>query len=248
MIELENVSKSFDNKIAIQNLSMQIEPGDIVGIVGANGAEKSTIMRLMAGVLIPDKGKILIDGKSAQKSMALREKIFFFPDEQYFFQGATIKETAQFYSIFYKSFDFNVFNRLCESFELDPKQKIVKLSKGMKRQVVMIIGIAIRPTYMILDEVFDGIDSVAKQTLEHAMERLVTEYGTTIITGSHNIREIEDICKRVCLIYKANMVLFKDVDTLIESYKDESNSMSLEQILLHEMEGLGYASKTVDFI
>lgn len=244
VIEFINVTKKFDEKIALEEINITINDGEIIGVVGANGAGKSTFMRILSGVLLPSSGSVLIDGENIDESISTKQGLFFFPDEQYFYTGATIKEVASFYSIFYDNFDYSVFIRLCDSFEFDINTKISKLSKGMKKQVMVIIGISIRPKYMLLDEVFDGVDSITKQTLKSALTRLAIEYKTTIITTSHNIREIEDICEKILLIYKSKLILFTDINEL----KSRNTDLSLEDILVKELEDKGYASKNIDFI
>ena len=245
MIEIQGVTKHFDSNTAVQNLSLRIGDGDRVGVFGANGAGKSTLLRMLAGVLLPDAGEITVDGAHPGKAFAAREAMFFLPDEQYFAQGETVKETAGYYARFYLGFDTELFAKLCEQFELKPSAKIGKLSKGVKKQLMMLIAISVRPRYILLDEVFDGIDSVSKQTLKSALMRLSAEYGTTVVTASHNILEIEDFCTSVCLLYKSNLVLFQNINELKSSRPDNGG---LVDILTKELEALGYAGKNIDFI
>ena len=246
MLTINNVSKSFDELNALDDVSFQVNEGEIVGLIGANGAGKSTLMRILAGVLEPDNGNALFDEKELKNSIGLRRKIFFFPDEPFFAQSSTILEVAKLYAVFYPSFDFDVFHRLCENLELEPKSKISKLSKGMKRQALIAVAVSIRPQFMFLDEVFDGVDSITKLTLKEILNKLSKEYNTTIITASHNIREIEDICQSICLLYKSKLVLFSELATLKEKYASEN--FSLEEILKCELEVYGYAKKSIDFI
>lgn len=248
MLEVQNVTKRYDQKIAVDNFSLHIENGEIVGLIGANGAGKSTCLRMLSGVILPDEGSITYDDRLLKNDMQLRQQLFFFPDELFFFSGATIKDAANFYKIFYPSFDTEVFEKLCETFELPLKTKIIKLSKGMKRQVMMIIGISIRPAYFILDEAFDGIDSVVKVTFKNILEKLVSQYNTTVIIASHNIREIEDICRRIVLMYQSKLILDSDIEQLKAEAEQNGTDNSLEAILIQKLEGAGYGSKNISFI
>lgn len=118
----------------------------------------------------------------------------------------------------------------------------------MKRQVMMIIGISIRPAYFILDEAFDGIDSVVKVTFKNILEKLVSQYNTTVIIASHNIREIEDICRRVVLMYQSKLILDSDIEQLKAEAEQNGTDNSLEAILIQKLEGAGYGSKNISFI
>ena len=248
MIEMREVTKSYGQTAAVSGLTMTVEDGDILGVFGANGAGKSTLLRMLAGVLKPDGGSVRIDGADPERDWGSKETVFFLPDEQHFDAGETVRATARFYARFYRSFDREVFARLCESFELRQADKISRLSKGMKKQVMMITAISVRPKYILLDEVFDGIDSISKQTLKNALLRLSAEYGTTVVTASHNIREIEDVCRSVCLLYKSKLVLHRKTDELKSAHEAEGGEVGLEEILTKELEAQGYAGKNIDFI
>lgn len=245
MIEVKNLTKSFNERIALNNIDFKIEEGGILGLIGANGAGKSTLLRIISGVLQADDGYVSFDGKSLNDDPEIKNDIFFFPDELYFSVGQSVYDIAKFYSIFYKDFDISVFKRLCEEFEIDLKTKVNSLSKGVKRQVMMSAAASAKPRFLILDESFDGIDTVAKETLKNILKRLSQKYKTTVIISSHNIKEIEDICEELVLLYKSKMIVNKKISELKSGNNAEK---SLEDILKNELEVQGYVAKTVDFL
>ena len=245
MIEVKNLTKSFNERIALNNINFKIEEGGILGLIGANGAGKSTLLRIISGVLQADDGYVSFDGKSLNDNPEIKNDIFFFPDELYFSVGQSVYDVAKFYSIFYKDFDISVFKRFCEEFEIDLKTKVNSLSKGVKRQVMMSAAASAKPRFLILDESFDGIDTVAKETLKNILKRLSEKYKTTVIISSHNIKEIEDICEELVLLYKSKMIVNKKISELKSGDNAEK---SLEDILKNELEVQGYVAKTVDFL
>lgn len=245
MIEVKNLTKSFNERIALNNIDFKIEEGGILGLIGANGAGKSTLLRIISGVLQADDGYVSFDGKSLNDDPEIKNGIFFFPDELYFSVGQSVYDIAKFYSIFYKDFDISIFKRLCEEFEIDLKTKVNSLSKGVKRQVMMSAAASAKPRFLILDESFDGIDTVAKETLKNILKRLSQKYKTTVIISSHNIKEIEDICEELVLLYKSKMIVNKKISELKSGNNAEK---SLEDILKNELEVQGYVAKTVDFL
>lgn len=218
MIEIKNVTKQYDTKVAVNGANLTISTGSLVGLVGSNGAGKSTLLRILCGINSASSGSILIDGEDVFDNVKIKKQIFFLPDNSYYFQGATIKDMAEFYSVFYTNFDFRLFKEVCDLFDLKPNMKITSLSKGMKKQVMLIIGISARTKYLVLDEAFDGIDAITRQTFKDVFINLVHKNNITVIIATHNIREIEDICDHVCLIFKSNLVFYMPLEELHRKY------------------------------
>lgn len=134
MIELTHVNKHFDDIVAVNDVSVKIKEGCVFGLIGTNGAGKSTIMRMITGVLKPDGGEILIDGKEVYDSVESKKLFFFIPDEPYFFSNATLQDMEHYYSSIYENFNKEKFYQYLEHFELDKKRKINTFSKGMKNR------------------------------------------------------------------------------------------------------------------
>lgn len=214
MIVTENISKRFSDVLALDNISLHINKGAVFGLVGTNGAGKSTFLRLLAGIYRPDTGSITIDGEDVWENNALKRRVFYISDEQYFFANATPLEVAKYYCGIYPSFDLGHFRELMEGFELNPGRKINTFSKGMKKQLSVILGLSARVDYIFCDETFDGLDPVMRHAVKSLFAGEVADKGLTPIIASHNLRELEDICDHVGLLHRGGVLLEKDLDDM----------------------------------
>ena len=214
MIELENVSKKFDKITAIDGISAKIEEGHVFGLIGTNGAGKSTLMRLVTGVFRPDEGKILVDGESVYDNPAVKEKIFYISDDQYFFKSGTPKDMLKLYETYYPGFDREKWADLMGKFGLDTGRKINTFSKGMKKQLSVICGVCANTKYLLCDETFDGLDPVMRQAVKAIFVKEIEERGMTPVIASHNLRELEDICEYVGLLHKGGILFERDLDEM----------------------------------
>ncbi|MBH1942037.1 ABC transporter ATP-binding protein [Mobilitalea sibirica] len=211
MIEAVNISKHFDHIKAVDQVSVSIKEGNVFGLVGTNGAGKSTFIRMLCGVLKPDEGNIRIDGMEVFENIDAKELFFYISDDQYFFSNATPKDLKNYYKVVYKNFDSERFDTLMKQFDLDQKRKINTFSKGMKKQLSVICGISANTKYIFCDETFDGLDPVMRQAVKSIFAKEMDERNMTAIIASHNLRELEDICDHVGLLHKGGILLSKDL-------------------------------------
>ncbi len=214
MIIAEGIYKSFDDIHALEDVHAEIKKGSVFGLVGTNGAGKSTFLRVMAGILKPDHGKITIEGEDVFENTAIKERFFYISDEQYFFPNATPEEMAQYYNKIYRKFSFEQFHHLMANFSLPEKRKINTFSKGMKKQLSVILAMSAQTDYIFCDETFDGLDPVMRQGVKALFAAEVAERELTPIIASHNLRELEDICDHVGLLHKGGMLLARDLDDM----------------------------------
>ena len=214
MIKATDVSKRFGDFAALDHLSCEIPRGCIYGMVGSNGAGKSTFLRLIAGVYKADGGEITIDGAPVYENPAMKARIAYVPDELYFLQGATMNRMADLYAASYPQFDRKYYRMLTELFRLDPKKPVNTFSKGMKRQAATILSLACRPDYIFFDETFDGLDPVMRQLVKQLICDDVVERKATAIITSHSLRELEDTCDQLALLHQGGIVLQSDVQDL----------------------------------
>lgn len=214
MIVIQNLLKRFENTIALQNISLTVENGRIMGVVGSNGAGKSTLLRSIVGIYKPDEGVVQIDGEDTYENTTVKSRICFVPDNPHFEPGATLLSTAKLYASFFHSFSWEKFKRLSAIFQLDEKKKISTMSKGMQRQAALIASLSTMPDYLLLDEVFDGLDPVMRRLLKRVIASEVADRGMTVLIASHNLRELEDFCDTVGLLHRGGVLLEKEVDEL----------------------------------
>ncbi|MCJ7855112.1 ABC transporter ATP-binding protein [Lachnospiraceae bacterium NSJ-143] len=214
MIELCGLNKSFDGIKAVDNISVEIKEGNVFGLIGTNGAGKSTVMRLMTGVLKPDSGRAVIDGENVYNNVSAKSRFFFIADDQYFFSTANARDMEKYYSSLYPDFDKGAFYEYLVRFGLDAGRKINTFSKGMKRQLILLLGICSNTKYLICDETFDGLDPVMRQSIKSIFASEIEKRQLTPIIASHNLRELEDICDHVGLLHKGGVLLSKDLEDM----------------------------------
>ena len=214
MIKLSHISKSFGPKKAVNDITVNFESGHIIGLVGMNGAGKSTLMRLISGVLLPEKGTILIDGEPVNDSPKAKANLTFLSDTAYFFPNATAESTRDYYALVYPNFDPQLFNTLLERVKLDPKAKVNSFSKGQKKQLSILLGISCKTKYLLCDETFDGLDPMMRQAVKKLFASELLNRDFTPIIASHNLRELEDICDTVGLLYNGSLLFSDDIDDL----------------------------------
>lgn len=214
MIEIKGVSKRYDKEDVLYNLNCTIKENCIYGLVGANGSGKSTLLRLINGILIPDKGSIKIGKEKTFDNEKIKQNMVFIPDDLYFYPSYTLLDMAKFYQAMYKKFDMDYLKKLAGHLHLALNQKLSGFSKGMKRQCALILALATRSKYMFFDETFDGIDPVVRNFFKKAMARQMEEDKTTIIMTSHNLRELEDICDNLGLLYDGGILFESDIDSI----------------------------------
>lgn len=214
MIKIEGLDKKFGNNYVLKDLSCTIKDSCIYGLVGANGAGKSTLLRLINSIYKSDKGEILVDGEDVYNNAELKQKMVFVADDLFFYPSYSTLDTAKFYQSLYKEFDMEYFNTLAKRLKLDVNRKITTFSKGMKRQAALICAICTNADYMFFDETFDGLDPVIRNEFKKIIAKQMTKKQTTIIMTSHNLRELEDICDNLGLLYKGGILFESDIDSI----------------------------------
>ena len=196
MIEIQGLKKSYGTKLVLDGVHLTVPDGAKFGLVGINGAGKSTLLRLIADVLRPDEGSILLDGECVTGNAKKREELFFLPDDPYYASGTTIAKLIDLYRTFYP-FDRALFDKYASIFGLQLLTPIRNFSKGMKRQAFAALALACRPRYLLLDEAFDGLDPLARLELKRG---LIEQEDCTVLISSHSLRELEDICSGFALL------------------------------------------------
>ena len=215
MIKVNNVTKSFDGFRALDGLTMTVEQGSIYGLVGPNGAGKSTILRHIMGVYRPDSGSILVDGQPVFENPAVKAKIAVIPDDLYYFPSASTRDMARFYRGMYPAFDGKRYEALREAFpDVDDKQPIRRLSKGMQKQSAFWLALCCQPQVLVLDEPVDGLDPVMRRQVWSLLLGDVADRGTTVLVSSHNLRELEDVCDHVGILNKGKVLLERSLSDL----------------------------------
>lgn len=214
MIKVQNVTKTFDNFKVLDDLCLNINKGSIYGLVGNNGAGKTTIIKHITGVIKPNSGSITIDGEDVFDNAHVKSRTGFIPDDLFFFATYSLKEMSNFYKKLYPNWNEERFNHMIEQFGLNPKSKLAKFSKGMQKQAAFSLVMSTMPDYLILDEPIDGLDPIIRKMVWKYIVEDVAEREMTVLVSSHNLRELEGICDSIGIISKGHLVLERDLDEL----------------------------------
>ena len=214
MIQITNISKSFDDIKAVDDITVDIGEQIVFGLLGTNGAGKSTLLRMVSGILKPDSGNITVDDMGVLDNEEAKKNMFFISDSPYFFANSNPMDMMSYLSIQYPLFDKDKFRDYLKTFNLPEKRKIGTYSKGMKRQLALLLGICSNAKYLLCDESFDGLDPVMRQGIKSIFAKEMDERGLTPVIASHNLRELEDICDHVGLLHKGGVLLSKDLEDM----------------------------------
>lgn len=214
MIELKDLDKTFHNIHAVDHVTGTIREGMVFGLIGSNGAGKSTLLRMISGIIRPDAGEILVDGESVFENPEIKSQICFLSDSPYYFQNACLKEMRDYYMTVYPTFNRKQFDSLTKIFNLDMNRRINSFSKGMKKQVSILLGLCAGTKYLLCDETFNGLDPVVRQAVKSLFAAEIMNRDFTPVISSHNLRELEDICDSVGLLHQGKLLLTQDLDQI----------------------------------
>lgn len=214
IVELKNVSKMFDNKQVLKQISLTIEHGKIIGLLGKNGMGKTTIIKLINDLLIPDSGEVLIKGK--RPGIESKKVIAYLPERTCLDKSMTINEVLKFYSEFYTNFDEKKAHKLLKDLGLSESLKIAKMSKGMQEKLQVILVMSRKADLYILDEPLGGVDPA---TRDYILDTIISNYSdnSSVLISTHLISDIERILDEVIFVDSGKIVLQEDADELRNS-------------------------------
>jgi len=214
MIRAEAITKFFDDVRSLHSVSVTVGDGSIFGLIGSNGSGKSTLLRILAGIYRPDTGDIFYDGAPVFENTAVKQQVVYLSDDPYFLPHCTMNDMRDFYKSVYPAFSEERYEGLTKQFGLDPRRRIVTFSKGMQKQVSMLLGLSCRPKYLFCDETFDGLDPVMRQLVKGLIIADVAERDLCCIVASHNLREMEDMADHIALLHKGELLLERELDDI----------------------------------
>lgn len=209
MLSVENLKKKYNRLVALNDVSIQFEPGEIVGLLGENGAGKTTMMKAILGYIRLDNGLVLLDGEKIGPTNI--ERIAFATSEHSFFGGLNAKEHKDFYQMQFPKFREKRFDTLLEFFELPTRKKISSFSTGQKNQFEVILALSQGADYIFMDEPFSGNDIFNREDFYKVLLGILGE-DECLILSTHLIEEIKSFISRAVLLHKGNLI--GDVTTL----------------------------------
>ena len=213
MIEIRNLVKKFDSVIAVNNLSVTFSEG-VYGIIGENGAGKSTLLRLISNVYLKDEGEILVDGED-NSNYSANKKIFFLSDNPYYERISTIKQTVSLYNSIFDLNEDKCF-KILEQFDLPIDRRISTFSKGMRRQLFIAIALSMNVKYLLLDEVFDGLDVLILDVIKNLI--IQSAEDKVVIVSSHNASVLQNLCNNFIILTKGKIENNGSLEDLASTY------------------------------
>ncbi|MDR0196907.1 MAG: ABC transporter ATP-binding protein [Oscillospiraceae bacterium] len=214
MIKLEKAVKTFGGFTALSGVDLEIPRSCAYGLIGSNGAGKSTVLRILSGIYDIDSGEATIDGEIVFDNPKIKEKIFFVNDETVQWNNYTLSEMRDYFTVFYPGFSREKFEKMRSSLGLPTEKRLATFSKGMKRQAFVICGISCSPEFLYLDEAFDGLDPAVRIIVKKMLVDCMLDSEMTVVISSHNLFEIDEFCDRAGLLHKGEIVFDRELDSL----------------------------------
>jgi len=219
MVALENIGKSFDGKWAVKGLNLQVNRGEVFGLLGPNAAGKTTTIRMMTGLLRPTEGKILIGGYDIVKEPIKAKSVFgYVPDKAFLYEKLKGREFLKFVASIHgieKSTAIKKIEELIGIFGIKEieEELIESYSQGMRQRLLFLSALIHNPRVLIIDEPFVGLDPFGVMMLKDMIKRLRLD-GVTIFLATHSLHIAEELCERVGLISKGSLISIKNKEEI----------------------------------
>lgn len=247
VIDIDGVCKSYKNVKALDNFSLHIDKGELFGLIGPNGAGKTTFLKILAGLLNIDEGKITIDGNDMQKNRRkISEIVGYMPDFFGVYDNLKVMEYMEFYCAAYYIYDGDTvkkINNLLERVGLLEKADmyVEQLSRGMKQRLCLARTLLQDPPILVLDEPYSGLDVYNRNEMKRLLREL-SDTGKTIIVSSHILNEMTDMCTSLGVIKAGRLVLTGNIDNILE--KVNNLNPLLIEVVDREEEVISLLKKT----
>lgn len=215
MLDCRNVTKTYGRKTAVNNVSMKIEPGRIYAILGPNGSGKTTMMKMIVGLAIPDGGDILYNNEKIGRDS--RREIAYMSTEPYFYTWMTVKDVGKYYQDFFEDFSMEKFEKLLNRMELTKDLKVKALSSGMMAKLKIAVTMARNAKIYLLDEPLNGIDLLARDEIITAIVEEARE-DVALVISSHLVDELERVADAAIFMKDSNLVEMIGVEELRMNY------------------------------
>ncbi|MFC6182523.1 ATP-binding cassette domain-containing protein [Lactiplantibacillus daowaiensis] len=213
-LNIVNLSKQINQQATLAALNFEIQPGQIVGIIGRNGVGKTTLFRTINGQYLPDDGQVLVDGQVVVTQPELRQQLSFVDPQATFFKTATAKQIAWFYQATYPKFDQAKFDRLMTRYQLPVDRKLRHFSKGMFGLFTIILSVSTAAPYLFLDEPLDGLDVIIRKNVLSILIDEVANGNRAIMIASHNLSELEGIIDRAIMLKDGHIIHDYQLETM----------------------------------
>lgn len=226
IIEFKGVSKKYGAKVALNNIDLQIPKGKIVGLLGPNGSGKTTMIKLINGLLTPTSGEILIN--DMKPSIDTKSIVSYLPERTYLNDWMKVCDILKFFKDFYSDFDMDKASEMLRDLDIDENMKLKSMSKGTKEKVQLILVMSRRAKLYILDEPIGGVDPAARSYIIKTIMKNFNE-DSTLLIATHLISEIESICDEVIFLAYGDIKLQGDAESIREEKGQSIDALFREE-------------------
>lgn len=215
-LTIRNLGKNFGSKNALTGITMDVKEGEIIGLVGPNGAGKTTLTKLIMGLLKPDIGSVSLYGKDIKAAgHDEMRRVGYIPDEPYFYDFMTASQTIEFNRRFYPGWDSLKCDDLLQRFHLPLDEPVKNMSRGMKAQLGLILVLAQKADFLVLDEPLEGLDPLCRlEFLNLVLEDFLESEGRSVFISSHYLEELERVVDRVAFLHEGRLLRVMDIEQL----------------------------------
>src|SRR5438270_9267695 len=219
-VEAENLGRTFGKFEAVRGVNLRVPKGTVFGLLGVNGAGKSTIIKMIVGHLRPTSGRIRVLGRTLGEDLIeIRKRVAYVSENRYLYEWMTVAESIRFTRAFHDNWDDKKAADLLKRFSLPPDKKIKQLSRGNRARVCLLLALAYNPELIILDEPTSGLDPIVRRDFIENIVSEISEAGKTVLFSSHIVEEVERVADYVGIINDGEMLLVNSIDEIKASYK-----------------------------
>ncbi|QED48747.1 ABC transporter ATP-binding protein [Cytobacillus dafuensis] len=214
MIEFQNVTKKYGREYGLNDVTYSLEKGKIYGLLGPNGSGKSTTLKLIAGLVHPTSGQVLVNGKLANRKIA--NEVAYLTELDMFYQPFKVKDMIDFYATQFQDFRIDRANELLQFMKLDKEKNIKQLSKGNRGRLKLVLALAREASVLLLDEPFSGLDPMVRDSIVKGLLSYIDFDNQIVIIATHEIDEIEPLLDEVLAIQDGKIIGRHNVEELRE--------------------------------
>lgn len=220
IIEIQNLSRSFDDRQALHNLSLTVPRGGVFGLIGGNGAGKTTLIRHLLGMLKAQQGSVRVfDLDPVAAPAAVLGRVGYLSEDRDLPNWMRLQDLLRYTQAFYPAWDSAYAEELRQNFDLNPTVRVKSLSRGQRARAGLLIALAHRPELLVLDEPSSGLDPVVRRDILGSIIRTVADDGRTVLFSSHLLDEVERVADRVAIIHEGRILLTSAMEQLRESHR-----------------------------
>ena len=230
LLAFENVSKSYGSTAALNNISLEIPAGKIVGLLGPNGSGKTTLIKLINGLLQPDQGRVLIN--SMEPSPATKAIVSYLPDTTYLNEQMKVKDALTYFQTFYQDFNLERAQNLLSDLGISEDSRLKQLSKGNKEKVQLILVMSREARLYVLDEPIGGVDPAAR---DYILNTIINNYSPTssVLISTHLIADVEQVLDEALFINQGRILLHENTTVLRNQYGKSIDEIFREQFRMY---------------